>query len=227
MKKARIITAIVLLTNLLVGTLMYMTVGWHFIRGYNEVYNMLVHPCVIVQAGLNILFAVPIVSVARWRRAPGAWIVVAGFCLSAIGVLLSLAFAPIVGSTAKRNLWIETPLVEAARYGDAELVITLVNKGADVRQNLPALHFMAARGELKAVEALVANGADPNARVDMIFETPLHWAVGSRANVQTIQFLVDHGADPTLEDRHGKTPVEYAETIPDPLGAEMRNAMKQ
>jgi ankyrin repeat protein len=185
---------------------------------------------VIVQAGLNFLFAAAIVLVARWRQAPGGRIVIASFCLSAIGVLLSLAFAPIVGSTANRNLWIETPLVEAARYGDAELVTTLINKGANPNSKqsdlgTTALHYMVARAELKAVEALVANGADPNARANTSLETPLHWAVRYRANVLTIQLLVNHGADPTLEDWHGRTPVEYTETIPNPVGADMRNAL--
>jgi hypothetical protein len=230
MKYAGMITAIVLLTNLVLVTVMYLTVGWHFIRGYNEVSNFLVVPCVIVLAGLNFLVAAPIVLVARWRRASGARVVVGSLCLSAVVILSSLTFAPVLGSAANRNLWIDTPLVEAARYGDAELVITLVNKGANpnAKQSAlgtTALHYMAACGELQAVEALLEKGADCNARANASLETPLHWAVRSRVNVMTIKLLLNHGADPALEDWHGQTPVQYTETIPNPLGAEIRNTM--
>jgi len=64
MKYAGTITAIVLLANLLLVTMMYLTVGWHFIRGYNEVGNFLVFSCVIAQAGFNFLLTAAIVLVA-------------------------------------------------------------------------------------------------------------------------------------------------------------------
>ena len=52
MNRYRFTVGVILLLNLAVASLMYGTVGWHFIRGYNEVGNFLVWPAVLVQGGL-------------------------------------------------------------------------------------------------------------------------------------------------------------------------------
>ena len=231
MKYAGTITAIVLLTDLLLVSAIYSTIGWHFIRGYNEVGNFVVFPCVIALAGLNFLFAAATALITRRRRSPAVHIVVATLCLSAMGVLSSTILAPILGSAANQNLWIRTSLIEAAKYGDAELVMTLLKKGANPNSThstlgTTALHYMAAYRELKPLELLLENGADCNAKANTSLETPLHWAVRSRANVMMIKLLVDHGADPTLEDWYGQTPLQYSEIIPNPLGSELRKAMR-
>ena len=197
MKLAGFTAAIILLANVILATLMYATVGWHFVRGYNEVANFLVVPCAVVQAAVNLFLAASVVLVARWRRMPGVHIAAISFCLSAAMVLFSPLFTPVLGSVANRRLWIKTPLVEAARYGDAETVITLVRNGANpnarqIALGTTALHYMAAGGEVDAVEALLAYGADPNARAATSLETPLHWAIRSRANTATIRSLVTH-----------------------------------
>lgn len=42
-------------------------------------------------------------------------------------------------------------------------------------------------------------------------DTPLHWAaLGGRASVDTLQFLVDEGADATAKNKQGFTPRELA-----------------
>ena len=229
MKCEAIISAGILLGNLVIVGLMYLTVGWHFIRGYEEVANFVVFPCAIGQAGTNLLIAVPIALVGRWRRSTSGRTALASLSLAAALTLLSPVIAPIIGRIAKRNLWIETPLVEAARYGDSDLVITLLTRGANPNVKQTALgttplHYMAARSELKAVNALLADGADPNAADDGL-ETPLHWTVRHRAGVRVIEALVKHGADPTLEDGEGKSPVEYTYVIPNPLKKHMLHAM--
>ena len=121
-------------------------------------------------------------------------------------------------------------MIEAARYGDAPVVIALVKKGANPNERDPALgvtplHYMAYSGVLEAVEFLLSEGADPNAKEEVSLETPLHWAVRARANLPTIRTLVKHGAIATLADRHGETPIDYTSTIPEPQASEIREAM--
>ncbi len=146
--------------------------------------------------------------------------------LSALVTALSPLVAPAIGRIAKRNLWIKTPLVEAARYGDADLVMILLRKGADpnarqVSLGTTPLHSMAARGEEEAVRLLLENGADPNARAYTSLATPLHWAITFRANLPTIATLVEHGADPALKDWKGKTPIDLTAVILDPRRTEI------
>ena len=218
---------VLLLLNVAFASLMYGTVGWHFIRGYNEVGNFIVLPAALIQAALNLLVAAAIVMHSWWRRRTlgrsSAWLrpLATSLLLSALVTALSPSFAPAIGHIAKRTLWIKTPLVEAARYGDADLVAILLRNGADpnARQlalGMTPLHYMAARGEEEAVKLLLERGADPNARANTNLKTPLHWAVEYRATLPTIAMLVEHGADPTLNDWKGKTPIGYTAVIPDP-----------
>jgi hypothetical protein len=229
MKREVVIAAFIYLANLVLVTLMYLTVGWHFIRGYEEVGDFVIIPFVVGQAGVNLIIALPIALVRRRRRKTSGRITLASLSLSAALILLSPLFAPVIGRVAKQNLWIETPLVEAARYGDSNLVIALLQQGANANVKHPVLratplHYMAAQGELKAVNALLASGADPNAKEGGL-ETPLHWAVQYRVDVAVVKSLVEHGSDPTIEDAEGKTPIDYTDVIPDPTKKQILAAM--
>ncbi|MEP6672163.1 MAG: ankyrin repeat domain-containing protein, partial [Chthoniobacter sp.] len=57
------------------------------------------------------------------------------------------------------------------------------------------------KGNLRSVEAALAAGADPNARVPgtWLNETPLHQAV-SNGHREIAELLLEHGANPYLED---------------------------
>ena len=59
------------------------------------------------------------------------------------------------------------------------------------------------------VQALLAAGADPNAR-DRFKMTPLHWAVGSNDNPEVVQALLAAGADVNARDDYEKTPLHSA-----------------
>ena len=227
MNRYRLTVGVILLLNLAVASLMYETVGWHFIRGYNEVGNFLVWPAVLVQAGFNLLIAATIVLHGWWRRGAlgrsSPWLrpLATSFLLSALVTALSPLFAPAIGRIAKQSLWIKTPLVEAARYGDADLVMILLRNGADpnakqIALGRTSLHYMAARGEEEAVKLLLDGRADPNARAYTSLATPLHLAIKYRVNLPTIATLIEHGADPALKDWKGKTPIDYTAVIPDP-----------
>jgi uncharacterized protein len=90
-----------------------------------------------------------------------------------------------------------TPLLFAARSGDAESVRFLLAAGAEVNDSLPngmsALVLAAHSGQTAAARALLEKGADPNA--DGIGYTALHAAV-LRSDVELVKDLLRHGAKP-------------------------------
>src|SRR5206468_3846618 len=90
-----------------------------------------------------------------------------------------------------------TPLLFAARSGDAESVRLLVAAGADANETLPngmsALVLAAHSGQGAAGSALLEKGADPNAAG--IGYTALHAAV-LRGEVDLVKDLLRHGAKP-------------------------------
>jgi hypothetical protein len=70
---------------------------------------------------------------------------------------------------------------------------------------LTPLHRAANRGDFAAVEALLAKGADVNAR-GLAKQTPLHLAVTK----EIVQLLISKGAQIEARDRRGRTPLFWA-----------------
>lgn len=95
---------------------------------------------------------------------------------------------------------------------DPAYVQALLDKGAridTVLRGARALHFAAKAGFTGVMEVLLRNGAPVDARSEK-GETPLFYALkaGPRADmVKSVELLLDHGADPTLEDNLGKSPL--------------------
>jgi len=100
----------------------------------------------------------------------------------------------------------DNPLIGAARSGDAQAVKTLLAHGADPNQRwgvnywTPLMHAIH-KDQRASVEALVAGGADLNARCGDGM-TALMMAAGY-GYADIVQVLLDHGADPNLEDSNG------------------------
>ncbi|HZN68203.1 MAG TPA: ankyrin repeat domain-containing protein [Tepidisphaeraceae bacterium] len=106
-----------------------------------------------------------------------------------------------------------TPL----KYATAEPVPAAVRKlialGADVNlgddRGFTPLHCAAAHGfyalAVEIAEALLARGADVNARSREFGFVPLHEATGA----DVIRLLVARGADPNIRSDAGLTPLEY------------------
>lgn len=96
------------------------------------------------------------------------------------------------------------------RYAQA-----LLDRGAridTVLRGACALHFAAKAGFTGVMEVLLANGAPVDARSEK-GETPLFYALkaGPRADmVKSVELLLVHGADPTVEDKLGKSPLGIA-----------------
>ena len=127
-----------------------------------------------------------------------------------------------------------TPLMRAARFGDAAAMRALVEGGADVsrrqRNGTTAMLFAAGVGfrigdggfartdrgtEADAIEALrlfLDAGADVNAAMDN-GDTPLHAAAG-RDGGEIIRFLVARGAKMDVRNKSGRTPLEVASGVP-------------
>jgi uncharacterized protein len=120
-----------------------------------------------------------------------------------------------------------TPLLRAAKAGDAEVMQILLAKGADPKltTKFGVTPIMAAAGlgtkeedttgrrktEAEAIEAIklcVAAGADVNA-ADNQGDTALHGAA-QKGYDQVLQFLVDHGAKLDVKDKKGRTPLDAA-----------------
>ena len=107
-----------------------------------------------------------------------------------------------------------TPLQLACYFGHEEIALWLLGYGADVNavaQNgtgIAPIHAAAANGSLLILQALLAKGADVNARQQGGF-TPLHTAAGSNSPEMARLFL-EHGADRTLAADNGQTALDLA-----------------
>jgi len=82
-----------------------------------------------------------------------------------------------------------------------------------------ALHLAAAGYRFELVRLLLAAGADPNSRTNHRQSGPLHYAAdgyitgpvwNAKRQVETIQSLLDAGADINAQDKNGATPLHRA-----------------
>lgn len=127
-----------------------------------------------------------------------------------------------------------TPLMRAAKNGDAAAIRLLLDHGADVslaqKNHTTALMFAAGLGRgvgvfakdygteadlLEAAKVLVAHGADVNA-ISAAGQTAMHFAAqAADVNLPTpsddmVRFLAAHGARLDIADKQGRTPIEMA-----------------
>lgn len=94
----------------------------------------------------------------------------------------------------------------------------LLQLGADPNAigwaNGTAMHLAAQYSNDSYLEVLVAAGGDVNVVDRRMARSPIFSALMSR-RPDTIRFLIDHGADLELADRHGVTPLQLAANIND------------
>lgn len=120
-----------------------------------------------------------------------------------------------------------TPMLRAAKAGDAEVIEALLAKGADpkIPTKFGITPLMAAAGlgskeedttgrkktEAEAIASIklcLDAGADVNT-ADNQGETALHGAA-QKGYDQVVQFLADHGAKIEIKDKKGRTPLDAA-----------------
>lgn len=90
-------------------------------------------------------------------------------------------------------------------------VENLISLGADVnttevsRQTLlhNAAFYSEGNSHYQTIKVLLINGADVNSQTAVSNSTPLHYLV-RRADVKTVQLLLDFGADVNLKDSYGE-----------------------
>lgn len=99
----------------------------------------------------------------------------------------------------------------------------LVREGADVdgtdKNGVTALHHAVRFRSPTAVETLLGLGANVDQRCKRSGSTPLHRAVTSTGApgtagrhdeaVRIVELLLAHGADPSIENKSGRTPADY------------------
>ncbi len=104
-----------------------------------------------------------------------------------------------------------TPLHRAAQEGHAEVVLYLLETGADIhrtdRRGHTPLHLAAAQGHLAVVRHLMAYGAQPDLP-DPRGMTPLHLA--ATGSLPVLAYLVEQGLSLEVMDMDGRTPLHWA-----------------
>lgn len=104
----------------------------------------------------------------------------------------------------------ESPLMLAAIKGHVELAQKMIQKGADINKTgWTPLHYAASTGQLKMISFLLEQNAyidaeSPNGT------TPLMMA-SLYASPESVQLLLDQGADPLLKNEQGLTALQFAE----------------
>jgi len=110
----------------------------------------------------------------------------------------------------------DQPIHDAARVGNGQDVTVILKAqpaARDVRtsQGSTPLHLAATNPDVSALKALLAAGADPNAK-DAEGATPLHMAAYTQ-NAKHSQLLLEAGADPYAKTNAGRDPTSMARKV--------------
>ena len=110
-----------------------------------------------------------------------------------------------------------TPLFYAVLDGNLPLIAELIrrgaNPGASDNGKWTPLHFAAQEYRPEATELLLQHGAAVDVQ-DAYGNTPLWRAVfASRGRGEVIKVLLSAGADKTMKNNHGVSPLDLANTI--------------
>jgi ankyrin repeat protein len=104
-------------------------------------------------------------------------------------------------------------VVQAVIDEDMDKLQQHVAEGASIdekdSEGYTALQYAAMWGDLEATKWLIKNGADVNT-TDPWGSTPLMNAVFNGAGVETVELLLENGANKTFKDSEGKTAYDYA-----------------
>lgn len=123
-------------------------------------------------------------------------------------LLVTLAALFVTGSLAGAQP-AASPLIDAAKAGDAEMVRALVGLGADVNvtevDGTTPLHWAAHRDDGASATVLLGAGAEVSATT-RYGVTPLSLAA-TNGSAELLQILLEAGADPNITTGDGETPL--------------------
>lgn len=97
----------------------------------------------------------------------------------------------------------QTPLDRAVATNDTAIVLSLLERDADLKESKPILHAVYNKCSRDMLHLLVVAGADINER-DLEGRTPLITAA-YRGMVPSMEFLIERGADIEARDNYGGT----------------------
>jgi ankyrin repeat protein len=107
-----------------------------------------------------------------------------------------------------------TALMHSGRLGDLEQAIFLVEKGLDIyaadADGRHVLHFAIGNMNTKYLAWLLKAGAKPNVATNE-GTTPLMEAM-AYPDLDSIKLLLQYGADPMMNDKEGKSAINYMES---------------
>ncbi|MEH0158493.1 ankyrin repeat domain-containing protein [Limibacter armeniacum] len=113
-----------------------------------------------------------------------------------------------------RDIFQQTTLHKAAKFGRLECTEVLLEAGADPnargKNDKTPLYDAVFAGENLIVSTLLTYGADPNLPYGEDEKNLLHLLSDRTNRLSTIIILLDNGADPRAVDRHGKNAIYYA-----------------
>ena len=110
-----------------------------------------------------------------------------------------------------------TALMHAAFFGKEELMADLIKRGADTNHQdkigYSALHHCSLEKQTGTALLLLNNFADPNL-LDEHENGPLWVALmNSKGDFKLVRLLMEHGADPEIENLYERTAEDLAETL--------------
>ena len=121
-------------------------------------------------------------------------------------------------------------MIAAIQRGDLQKIDIFAHVG--IRPDSDAflvggfMHCAAASGQTQAMVKLHDLGASVN-RLDGYGVTPMHVAIRSH-RIESLRWLLAHGADPSIRDRNGRTAADYVSSeVPEQQREEFVSALKQ
>lgn len=117
------------------------------------------------------------------------------------------------GDDANREMYAAyDTLHDVVRTQYVHAVRALIKRGAvltNVVRGVSAVHIAAAQDECQILDMLIAAGVDVNSVSRDVCRTPLHFAA-SNGLTRNVSVLLEAGADPTMVDKYGRTPLHIA-----------------
>ena len=116
----------------------------------------------------------------------------------------------------ERNSYGYTPLLSATSAGNCEVMQLLIDAGADINvklseNNESLLHNAAMSGKVDAIDLVISNGADIEAR-DNFGRSPIFFSLYSREPAALAK-MIEKGADVNVKNEDGATLVQVAARV--------------